>query len=162
MIRIPPPADYFFSFPSFSRGVTPRAEPLCEICFFPSTENEPGGFIFIKIDFFLSENFENFPPQKNIPDLLHLDIWVFGVADHEFHSPRAAGEAENRLYGPPTGRTDRYSHLRMSGNSNPFRARADWVDFWALLRPWDYEIRDQRPLIIIIPNGEGLGRFFFF
>ena len=30
-------------------------------------------------------------------------------------------------------------------------------DFRPLLQLWDYEIRDQRPLITIIPNGEGLG-----
>ena len=41
------------------------------------------------------------------------------------------------------------------GRSLPWGLRG--VDFRPLLRPWDYEIRDQRPQITIIPNGEGLG-----
>ena len=59
----------------------------------------------MKIDFFLSENFEKFKIFKKnifIPDLLHLELYYFGVADHEFHSPRAVGEAENRPHGAPT------------------------------------------------------------
>ena len=41
------------------------------------------------------------------------------------------------------------------GRSLPWGLRG--VDFRPLLRPWDYEIRNQRPQISIIPNGEGLG-----
>ena len=77
LIREPLWPICFFSFPSFSRGVTPQPEPLFEFFFFPSMENEPGGFIFIKIDFFLSENFEKIKIFKKnifIPDLLHLEL----------------------------------------------------------------------------------------
>ena len=45
-----------------------------------------------------------FEKKKIILDLVHLPGGVFRVADHEFHGPRAVGEAENRLYGGPRGR----------------------------------------------------------
>ena len=78
LVREPLWQVFFFSFPSSSRGVTPQPEPLFEIFFFPSTENESGGFVFIKTDFFLSENCEKmkiFKKNVFIPDLLHLEIY---------------------------------------------------------------------------------------
>ena len=42
--------------------------------------------------------------KKIIPDLVHLTRVVLGVADHEFHTPTALEEAENRPYGGPPGR----------------------------------------------------------
>ena len=39
-----------------------------------------------------------------ILDLLHLESDYFGVANHEFHSPRTVGEAKNALYRGPQGR----------------------------------------------------------
>ena len=64
------------------------------IVFHLKTLNEPGCYVLdCKIQIF---------QKKIIPDLLHLDIGYFGVADYEFHSPRAVGEAENRPHGAPT------------------------------------------------------------
>ena len=42
--------------------------------------------------------------KKIFPELVHLTRVVLGVADHEFHTPTALEEAENRPYGGPPGR----------------------------------------------------------
>ena len=46
--------------------------------------------------------FNIFFKTKIIPDFLNLESGVLGVADHEFHSPRALGEDENALERPPS------------------------------------------------------------
>ena len=51
----------------------------------------------------IEKNQQIFQKNNFILDLVQLTGGVFGVADHEFHGPRAVGEAENGLYGGPRG-----------------------------------------------------------
>ena len=85
---------------------------------------------------------------------------ILGGRRDENHPVRGFAQREGTHQGSHCGSTVDPQGINTGGMSTRGRS-LPWglrgVDFRPLLRPWDYEIRDQRPQNIIFPNEEGLG-----